>query len=272
MCHKLDRVPDPLADPNVNCRSLGVPTESVVVLWVWRLFLIWTAVGSVVMVAGLNAGNVGRWFSSPSIHPVAAQFLAYADLVWMALATAVVYLRVAATDGLARARVSALIVVSGSATVEWIGARSGVPFGPYLYTDAFGPLILGVLPIAIPLAWTVIVLGSRILVLHFRPAMSRWRLSLSVALLAVATDLNLEFIAWKARGYWIWYPGDANPPAWPPFQNFLSWFLLAFVLHAFLPAPQPTPQPAFAIPRAALVVPIMNALFLLVHASRFFRG
>lgn len=270
-------MPEPAAESNAEFRSItsdaleGV-TESFVSVWLWRLFVIWTAVGAVVMVAGLNAANVGRWFSSPAIAPIAAQFLACADLVWMTLAAAVVYLRVAATDGLTRARVAAAIILGASATIEWIGARTGVPFGPYLYTDAFGPLILGVLPIAIPLAWTVILLGSRILVLHFRPALSRWQLSLWVALIAVSTDLNLEFIAWKARGYWIWYPGDANPPAWPPLQNFLSWFLLAFVLHALTPAPRPIPQPAMRVPRAALVVPIMNALFLLVHASRFVRG
>ncbi len=272
MCHKLDRVSDPVVASPTGSRSIGVSAESVVGVWIWRLFLIWTAVGAVVMVAGLNAANVGHWFSSPKVQPIAAPLLGYADLVWMTFATAVVYLRVTATEGLARARASAAVILIGSAAIEWCGERTGIPFGPYLYTDAFGPLILGVLPIAIPLAWTVTLLGSRILVLHFRPTISRWQLAFSVALIAVATDLNLEFIAWKVRGYWIWYPGDTNPPAWPPLQNFLSWFLLALVLHVLTPAPRPTPHPALKIPRAALVVPIMNALFLLVHASRFVRG
>ena len=246
--------------------------EGLVATIVWRVFLVWTVVGAVVMVSGLNAGNVGAWTSSPSAQAALTDLLAYADLVWMVSAAAVVYLRVAATEGLARARISAAIIVAGSTIVEWMGAQSGLPFGPYRYTDAFGPQVLGVLPIAIPLAWLVILLGARLLVLEIRPAMPRLALSFWVAVIALATDLNLEFIAWKVRGYWIWYPDQPDTPVWPPLQNFLSWFVLAFLLHALTPTTEDRPVSVHRISRAALVVPLMNVLFLLVHASRWIRA
>ena len=238
---------------------------------VWRIFLLWTVVGAVVMVSGLNAGNVGAWTSSPSAQEALANVLAYADLVWMISAAAVVYLGVAATDGLSRARLSAFIILAGSTVIEWIGAQNGLPFGPYRYTDAFGPRVLGVLPIAIPLAWLVILLGARLLVLEICPAIPRLALSFWVAVIALATDLNLEFIAWKVRGYWLWYPDQPNPPGWPPLQNFVSWFVLAFVLHALTPVRHERPVTNSKISRAALVVPLMHVLFLLVHASRWIR-
>ena len=233
---------------------------------IWRLFLIWTAVGAFVMVAGITPANVGRWFASPDIQAFAVQFLGYADLIWMILAATLVYLRAVAMEGLGPARLAAAIILIGSAIVEWVGAKTGVPFGPYVYTTAFGPRILGVLPIAIPLAWLVILLGGRILVLYFRPQISRVGLSIWVALIALLTDLNLEFVAWKIRGYWVWYPENRNPPAWPPLQNFISWFVIAFLLHFLATRMRTYPSAREKIPRAALVLPVMNALFLLLHA------
>ena len=259
--------------PKVDVEPLeeasAVARDGLVAIVVWYVFLIWTVIGAIVMIAGLNAENVTGWTSSSAAQEALVGILAYADLIWMVSAAAVVYLRVAAVDGLARARISAAIILAGSMLVEWIGAQTGAPFGPYRYTDAFGPRILGMLPIAIPLAWLVILFGARVLVLEIQPAISRFALSFWVAVIALVTDLNLEFIAWKVRGYWLWYPDDAHPPSWPPWQNFLSWFVLAFVLHALTPWREERAVTERRIPRAALVVPITNVLFLVVHVSRW---
>jgi len=262
--------------PKVQVESFAeaspIEREGVIATIVWRIFLIWTVIGAAVMVAGLNGGNVAAWTSSTAAQEALISILAYADLIWMVSAAAVVYLRVAALDGLTRARLSAAVILAGSTAVEWIGAQTGAPFGPYRYTDSFGPRILGVLPIAIPLAWLVILLGARLLVLEIQPTVTRIALSFWVAGIALLTDLNLEFIAWKVRGYWQWYPGEANPPGWPPWQNFFSWFVLALVLHALTPWRDDRPVVAHRVARAALVVPIMNVLFLLVHVSRWIRA
>ena len=124
------------------------------------------------------------------------------------------------------------------------------------------------LPVAIPLAWLVVLLGGRFLVRAVRPAAGRIELALGVALVATLTDLNLESVAWKVRGYWVWYPrAGADAPAWPPLQNYVAWFVLSFLLTAILPpnrALRPRRPPGT---RPILVLALMNALFLLVHAA-----
>ncbi|MBS0661020.1 MAG: carotenoid biosynthesis protein [Verrucomicrobia bacterium] len=236
--------------------------------WIWRVFLIWTSVGALVLPFGLQPEQLARWPATADWVGTARTLLAYADLVWMVLAALVVYLQAAADEGLARARVAGGIVAFGSAVVEWVGATTGFPFGPYVYTDAFGPRMLGVLPIAIPLAWMVIVLAARQVLWARWPGLSRAQLALGVGAIALATDFNLEHVAWKVRGYWLWYPGVDSPPSWPPWQNYLSWFLLAALFAALIPRPAGT----FASARRPLgVLLAMNALFLLAHLVRWVR-
>ncbi len=235
----------------------------------WRLFIIWTAVGAIVLPLGINPLTLSRWISDPDYLDAGTALLAWADLAWMVFATVVVYLHVSAAEGLGRARVLALIIVLGAGAVEWYGATTGKPFGPYRYTDAFGPRIGGVLPIAIPLAWLVILLSARSTILARWPQLPRVPLALGVGLIALLTDLNLEFVAWKVRGYWIWYPGDPHPPAWPPLQNYVSWFVLATLLAGLLPAP--IDRAGRPVHRVVMVLVAMNALFLVAHAVRLLR-
>lgn len=234
--------------------------------FVWRVFLVWTTVGAIVLPFGLTAETLSRWPATENWVESARTLLAYADLVWMVLAALVVYLHAVAVEGLGRARVAGILVVAGSALAEWYGATTGWPFGPYRYTDAFGPRMLGVLPIAIPLAWLVILFAARYALLALRPEISRPSLALGVGTAAVLTDFNLEFIAWKVRGYWIWYPDWQNPPAWPPWQNYVSWFVLATLL-AFV-----QPRRAGLVERSPArmigVLVAMNALFLAAHLVR----
>ena len=233
----------------------------------WMLFLVWTAVGFVVMPLGLGETRVRGWLPGhPGAAGAAVGFLHAADAVWMLLAATVVYLHTAAAEGLPTARRWAGIVLGGSALFEWIGARTGFPFGPYAYTDRFGWRIGGVLPVAIPLAWLVILLCGRVLVLRLRPVSTRWEIALGVAAVAVLTDWNLEFVAWKMRGYWVWYPhaGDAAP-AGPPWQNYAAWFALSFLLTALLPPSHELRLRRPATTRPVLVLALMNALFLLVR-------
>lgn len=236
---------------------------------VWRIFLVWTAVGALVLPFGLQPEMLARWGPTARWVESARMLLAYADLTWMVLAALVVYLQEAATQGLARARLAGGIILLGSALAEYIGTTTGFPFGPYDYTNAFGPRMLGVLPIAIPLAWLVILLAGRQVLLAYRPGVSTLSLALGVGAIALLTDFNLEFVAWKIRGYWIWYPGQSNPPAWPPWQNYLSWFGLSALLTLCLPRSlDPVSLPAR---RPLGVLLAMNALFLLAHLVRWVR-
>ena len=238
----------------------------------WRLFLVWTAIGFVVMPLGIGEPQVNRWLSDGTARRTFLAVLSVSDAVWISLAAILTYLHTAAAEGLRTARLWALIILFGSAAAEWIGTRTGYPFGPYRYTEHFGWRIGGVLPVAIPLAWLVILLCGRVLILRIWPTASRTVVALGVAVVALLTDLNLEFVAWKIRGYWIWYPAMTGPiPAWPPTQNFVAWFVLSFLLVLALPPNYDlrTQHPPIHRPIGTLF--LMNALFIVVYTARWLR-
>src|ERR1700744_4486513 len=93
--------------------------------------------------------------------------------------------------------VVAFLIALISAIIETIGAKTGVPFGPFFYTENFGPLLFRLLPWPVPALWVTMVLSSRGMArLILRP----WRekpnygiYSLALTcLLAVIVDANRE--------------------------------------------------------------------------------
>ncbi len=237
------------------------------------LFLIWSAVGVVVMPLEIGETVLRGWISNPGLQDAAVQLLHLSDAIWIFLGAVCVYFHTVRAEGLGVARRWALIILVGSACLEWIGATTGFPFGPYRYTDNFGWRLGGVLPVAIPLAWLTILLCGRYVTRWLFPAAARWQIALGVACVAVVTDANLEFVAWKVRAYWIWYPHlRTAPPASPPLQNYLSWFVLSFALAWLLP-PNPHLRPrAPGVTRPLVVLSVMNGLFLLVRTVRWLRS
>jgi putative membrane protein len=119
------------------------------------------------------------------------------------------------------------------------GAVSGIPFGPFLHTDSFGPRLFGRLPWAIPLIWTVAILASRgVARLILRPwrklrTYGFWLIGLT-CLLSVMLELGFDPFATRVKHYWIWeqthFPFD-----WygAPLVNFFSWGLVALLILAF---------------------------------------
>ncbi len=233
----------------------------------WAAFVVWTTIGAAVMPLGITPERAREWLGPGTAGALAAGFLHVADLIWMLLAAAVVHGEAVRAEGARQAGLGALLVLVGSAAVEWLGATAGWPFGPYVYTDHFGPRV-GVLPLAIPLAWFVIVQGARLTLARWNPGLGRGGTALGVGVAAVVTDLNLEPIAWKLRGYWLWYPGDPRPPPWPPWQNYAAWFVVAAMLAAAMPSLRGRSAPGL---RPALVLGFMNALFLWLHLARALR-
>ncbi|NBS54704.1 carotenoid biosynthesis protein, partial [bacterium] len=80
----------------------------------------------------------------------------------MVLASAHVYFSAVDRLGLRQARMTAAVILVASGILESFGTLTGIPFGSYTYTDAFGPRLGGVLPIAIPLAWFAVVAGANL--------------------------------------------------------------------------------------------------------------
>ena len=98
--------------------------------WVWLVFLIWTAVGFVVMPLDITAAQAHVWLDPSGLGGFAAGLLPVSDAVWMLLAAVTVYLHAVASEGLSTARRQAALILLASTAFEWIGTRTGFPFGP----------------------------------------------------------------------------------------------------------------------------------------------
>lgn len=264
----------------------GTTAEPPASAWVWRLFLVWTAVGFLVVPADLDPAGIREWLGNGILGGAAVHLHRAADAVWMSWAALVCLTAVARATGWRVAALQFGLIALGSAAVEWMGATTGFPFGPYEYGHTFGWRIGGVLPFTIPLAWFVVVSGSRSAVRLASPRAAAPLAAVAAGILAVLTDVNLEHVAWHVRGYWTWFPdsGPHPPGTWPPARNFVSWFVLATIFAALagrieeshagrrLPATGGDPaRPAMvgdsdAIRRPAVVLALMNALFLATRA------
>ncbi|MFP4351761.1 MAG: carotenoid biosynthesis protein [Puniceicoccaceae bacterium] len=176
------------------------------------LYTIWFLVGLVVVGAGIDT-PFGPW----------------ADFTFLALAALVLVLHLAGhTHGLS-VLVVFLTFCAISGLVEAVGAATGFPFGSYTYTDRFGPVLFGILPAAIPLAWWVIVWPLHCLVHSARAGKgSVFMVPVLTAVGAVWADFIIEPPATLVREYWHWEgPGLYYGVPW---TNFPAWFATAFVL------------------------------------------
>ncbi len=235
---------------------------------IWRVFLIWTCIGLFVMPWNPGLREISQLTANPAQQSFLIEFLRNADAIWIFLAAMTVYFWMIRMEGLGNARIQAAIIMFGSTVVEWVGHETGLPFGPYLYTANFGPRLAGVLPLAIPLAWLVIVICAVAIMRRTPLAGNRLAVATGAAFIATLTDLNLEPVAWKVRMYWLWYPGQDNAPAWPPIQNYVSWFVLSFVFVLVLPGIR-SGLGGKSWHRPAMVIALINLLLIVTNAVHF---
>ncbi|HTV43334.1 MAG TPA: carotenoid biosynthesis protein [Candidatus Sulfotelmatobacter sp.] len=143
-----------------------------------------------------------------------------------------------------------------------LGAKYGLPFGPFVFGSGSGPLIFKTLAWAMPLIWVVIVLNSRgVARLMLRP----WRKNKSygyrviglAAVLALLFDLALEPFAFRVKHLWLWEP-TTLPLTWQgaPIMTFVAWGLITLLILLFI-----TPALIVKKPRSKSV-PELHALCL----------
>lgn len=105
--------------------------------------------------------------------------------------------------------------------VEILGVNTGWPFGLYSYGEALGPKLWGTPPL-IGLNWLILVYATGMISLKF-PMGLLGKVVLG-AILMTFLDLLIEPVAIKLD-FWYW-----NSPH-IPVQNYLSWFLIACIMH-----------------------------------------
>ncbi len=105
---------------------------------------------------------------------------------------------------------------------EAIGVASGYPFGPYRYTPALAPMLLGV-PVVVVGAWVILFVYVRQMHLG---------VVLGAALMA-ALDLVIDPLAANFLGYWEWQ--GSGPYYGVPLLNFIGWFAVALIIFSLTP-------------------------------------
>jgi uncharacterized membrane protein len=126
--------------------------------------------------------------------------------------------------------VAATVIIGLSTAIVAVGALSGVPFGPVVYSDDFAERLFAAVPWPMPLLWVALVINGRgVARLIMRPWRKTnfygyWVIGLA-CLLAVLFDLGLEPFAVQVKGWWIWLSGK-SVLSWhtAPWVNCLGWF------------------------------------------------
>jgi uncharacterized membrane protein len=134
---------------------------------------------------------------------------------------------------------AAFVIAFIGSVAHSVGARSGIPFGPFMFGSDAGQKLFGTLPWALPLLWVVAVLNSRgVARLILRPwrkihAYGFWLIGLT-ALFTMLFDCALEPFAAHAKHYWIWTTvGFSLPSQGAPLSNAVGWFAVTLLILAF---------------------------------------
>ncbi len=239
----------------------------------WIFFLVWTALIAVVWSWGIGDGVLSTTVTNGDLRAALEWLIGGGDIIWITLAAANIHLWVAETEGLSTARRWALIILSGSALLGAVSAWSSFPLGPIRYSAQLG-LKLGPVPLGLPLLWYALLIGARQLVLRLNPRVGQVPLALAVGGLALLTDLNLEPVAAKVRGFWFWSANQAGAPALfePPWTNFAAWAVAAACVTYALREARVVAENRLSPHRPIVVFALLNGVFLAANFGRWMRG
>ncbi len=138
-----------------------------------------------------------------------------------------------------------VLILIISWAIEHIGVTTGFPFGTYSYTDVLAPKVGGVVPLAIPFAWLMVVpaaIGITERVLHGRDIGQQYISSahhattfhmllkaLGAASFALLLDVTIEPVSVHVNGYWVW--DDVRSGFYGvPVSNFAAWWVTSVIL------------------------------------------
>jgi putative membrane protein len=132
-----------------------------------------------------------------------------------------------------RAAASLALLAAYTYAVELVGVTTGLPYGDFSYGVALGPMLGGVVPLALPLFFVPLavdgyLLADRVRLTRGWPA---WTRPMGAVAAVVAIDLVLDPAA-VALGLWSYAAG--GPVYDVPLSNFGGWLLSAAVAVALL--------------------------------------
>jgi uncharacterized membrane protein len=219
-------------------------------------FLLWSAAGLVFTVERITPKVIVQWSLPDGLGAFVNFCLHHGDPILILLAAANTHLLAVRQWTAHDARNWAGWILVLSFGVEMLGVRTGLPFGDYTYTDRFGPLCFGV-PLAIPLAWYVVVTNVLFVIRAVLPSFSPTLEAALGGLLCMLYDFTLEPFATTLKGYWLWKEGDVSP------LNYPAWFVVsALLIRCFAPSLLTRYR---LDPRPWLILAIMILIFLVTQ-------
>jgi putative membrane protein len=133
-----------------------------------------------------------------------------------------------------RRAVAALLVLAGyTYAIELVGATTGFPYGEFSYGVSLGPMIEGLVPLALPLFFLPLVLDGYLLADRVRRDrdLPGWIRPVAAVVTVLGIDLVLDPAA-VALGFWT-YLGEGAVYG-VPLSNFGGWVLSASVAVALV--------------------------------------
>lgn len=134
-----------------------------------------------------------------------------------------------------RSGLAVAAVAAYAYAIEFVGVRTGWPYGEFAYGVSLGPMLAGEVPLGLPVFFLPLVLDAYLLcLLVLGPRARRWLVRVPTAVAAVlAVDLVLDPAA-VAVGFWSYRAGGAYYDV--PLSNFRGWLLSAAVAVVVLDA------------------------------------
>lgn len=134
---------------------------------------------------------------------------------------------------------SAVIVAVFGGGIHAAGHATSIPFGPFSYAEAIGPIWFGWLAWPMPALWIIVVFNARgVARLGLKPwrktkTYGFWVIGVAAALV-ILFSLALDVFATKVAHYWFWLPTKfAFTWYGMPWTNPLGWALGTLVMLAF---------------------------------------
>lgn len=197
--------------------------------------LVGFAVFTVVAVVGFGAFGrhpdwIPDWAWARNFYRVSFQFFGQIHAGLAAAVLALALTRAAKWSWV----MSAVGVYAIALAAEYLGTRTGLPFGPYRYSGLMGAKIGGHVPWLIPLSWFVMAVPC------YRLALSAWGHSprlirlLGATALLVTWDLALDPAMSALTPYWIWEVEGVYYGM--PLINLVGWAITGLVIMGFLEA------------------------------------
>jgi uncharacterized membrane protein len=199
-------------------------------------FLVVWAVNWVLLLLGVELPREGRWMEA--LLPI--------------FAVLTTLLALGRRLPLQNVVMAAVLIAGASLAIAAVGAKSGVPFGPFVYGSGASEELLGV-TWWVPLLWVVLLINGRgVARLVMRPWRKTnfygyWVIGIT-CVLVVLFDLGFEPFAVQVKGHWVWLTTKSTL-TWhtAPWVNFVGWFIAALGILVFtipwLINKQPVKQP-----------------------------